>query len=280
MIFQNYPLASGVSYSWFGIATTNQNTLWTRTPPASYTGNSACHWSWIGLSIPDHGVVTRGVIIRSGQIDVIQPYLTLVGARSNVSLYPFDSLGISCSISNAIESRLLLVVDRDLTHIILLCQGITSTYSGTVNLTAHGIGIGMRHLSFYAVDEYYGRVSEEQYIALTVLDPGSLVPISWGAGSDVGFDIHGTDSNGSRIETTGGRGYAVKMRIGSDVSLSSAFNVPLTHHNVDLVTDFTPIGEYAVLITFRLYNGNEDLMKVDVTCDGDLSVDGMENAVC
>jgi hypothetical protein len=280
VICGRYPLTTSVSDFWTGspsLATTN---CWGG-GATTFEGSAACSWMWRNQPIPAHGFVTRGVVIRSSKYDVIRPELVLIGANTNISLYPSDSLNVSGWISNSVESDLMMVIDTDLSRIVTICERIVSNYSIEIAVSDYGLGIGEHQLSFHGVDRAYGRVSEGRMIGLTIIDPASLIRISWKP-VESGFEIFGTNSSEHVIETTGGRGYAPIMQIGGETTSRSAVQRGgrLGHRGVDLVMNFTVIGEYAILIVFEMRNGNTASENVNVACEGDLLVDGQEKATC
>jgi hypothetical protein len=80
IICGGHPLVVNASYTWFGPEPLGS--YWTAETQANYTynGRAVCSWSWRDFRIQGGGVVTRGIIIRSGRLDTIHPNLILIGA--------------------------------------------------------------------------------------------------------------------------------------------------------------------------------------------------------
>jgi hypothetical protein len=251
VVGRGHPLVRDVSTSWYGATASRASNYWTqRSDVNRFAANPGCTWSWKYPQIAAGQFVTMGLMIRSGHDDAIRPVLNLVNAGVNMTLNLSDSFRISGSISGAFESDLILVIDGDLSGICRICERIESLYSVDIelngNLRGIGIGIGSHRLSFYATDREYGRVSDEQFVNVIILDAESLIPISWGPATS-NFDIFGTNSIGSRISVTSGRGFSTRMRSGTLFPDSSCeFNRSIQVAGVILTTNFTQIGEYAV----------------------------------
>jgi hypothetical protein len=246
----------------------------------SYSGKARVAFSWLVYIGPHYASV--GLIVRSGRFDPIQPVFVLIGSDAGITLRSSDSLRLSGSISNAVECDLIMVINGDITGGIVTLSGpFGSSYSIDLKLSSRGIGIGTYRLTFHAVDRIYSRVSDGRRVQLTVINAASLIPISW-VPLQAGFEVFGVNPARETINTTGGRGYAPSIRV--DQGTASGRGVVSgwggSHNGLDLRLNLTMIGEHAVLIGFLWRNRDSNRKTLDVACEANLLIDGVEAASC
>jgi hypothetical protein len=122
---------------------------WKQSTVAS-AANGGCAWSWQDLSIPVGESITVGLIFQSG---VIQDKPVLTMYETNLNL---DLLLMSGTISNALSCSLYVLLDDDLSRLVLVGMGLGSSFSVYFRLPE---AIQPYRLLFCAVYPTSGRIS-------------------------------------------------------------------------------------------------------------------------
>jgi hypothetical protein len=66
ILCKSCPLVRDVSTYWIGSNSGRADYYWNQSTVSDFSGNSACAWSWQGLSIPAGGSTTVGIVFESG----------------------------------------------------------------------------------------------------------------------------------------------------------------------------------------------------------------------
>jgi hypothetical protein len=150
---RSYPLVRNVSTYWIGDTGERTNNYWVQSDVSSVSSSGpGCAFSWKGLAIPAGESTTVGVVFQTAVFRG-KPVLTLSyesdgmvldgSAVFSCSLYVLDvidpliPLRVSGTINNAAECNLYVVIDSDLSNIVLLEVGL-----GELLRVGFGVGYG------------------------------------------------------------------------------------------------------------------------------------------
>jgi hypothetical protein len=183
-ILGNYPLIRPVSSYWFGSQNNRSSNYWNQVTFDSVIGlDSGCIWSWQGIMIAPGGVVTVGVLFRSGRFLDNGPELSIFRGPFESLIPVSEALNVNGSVISIVPGLvfdLLLVIDDDLNDIRFAQRSMVSgSFAFALALSSFGISLGSHNVTFYAVDDPYGRISSgvsffvEVVISSTIAATGS-----------------------------------------------------------------------------------------------------------
>jgi hypothetical protein len=170
------PLVRDVSTYWIGSYAdlSNNTNYWTQSYIEGYgralssRPDLGAAFSWQGLSLAPGESTTVGVVFQAGLFRD-KPVLTLsyesngliidgAGLCSLDVIDPLMPIRLSGTISNAGKCNLYVVIDSDLSKLVLLGSNIVTSFDINCSLTDL-VGLGTHRLLFCAVDQASGRIS-------------------------------------------------------------------------------------------------------------------------
>jgi hypothetical protein len=289
----NYPLVSGLSACWLGLYSQWMANIWNSLDATESDGSDVgVAFSWQGISIPPGGSATRSLLVQAGQFTVDQPSILITSAvPGNVAVGGSFPLGFSVadSVSGSIL-RIFLVFDGDYTGISFVTNTETSgTVSAIVSLESYVTSPGAHDLSFYAVNQQ-GSISAPASRSIilipTAVTTPPLTPVPtatplptqtpepfpsaypdsypiylWYPPPGYSYNFQIFWRNTSDLKST--YGYRTFLRVGSStVNHEMQCGAPIAVEGITLQTINVTLSQTAILVIFKLLNGNSS----QITC--------------
>jgi hypothetical protein len=235
------------------------------------------------------GCVTVGLIMRSGEFILGSPELSMPRSAIPALILRTQSLFLSETVKDVrivTDIELWMIVDENLSDIqIVLNMSQAGPFKCVLELSCYDVEAGQHSFMFYAVDPFLARISPPESYSVTVVNASELsgvIPIWFCAGVPFNFEIYGRTSEGFVMSSTShGLGYATRLQIERQLYENSCpYEGALTYKGVTLTTHLTWLGEYAILIAFKVVNHNSATTLVDIECDSDIAPDGERASIC
>jgi hypothetical protein len=130
-----------------------------------------------------------------------------------------------------------------------------------------GLSYGDHQFSFYAASA--GRVSAAASQTIKIIRSSVLIPVRSGSGTSF-FNVWGLSGSSTIWMTHSDYGFLARLRL-SGAESDYLFNED-SFSGITLTFHYFQISDVAVLVVFKMTNGNSESAVVDLACRGDLDV--------